>query len=384
MEDNPMTNLLIVPPLPTSVWVNHVMPFLPDRISFNRLQCTSRDIYSASKHLINTGKITPPWPKTSFQVGAGVHSVAFSPNGGLLASADRNIHILDSNYGRFVTLEGHTRSIQSVKFSPDGKILASVIGGARTTRLWSLADHSYRELGGYDEEGHGQTVIVIALSPDGACLASGGSEGRIHLWNVNDGTCTRIIRHVRLGYSIRSVAFSPDGRTLAAVGVCDGIICFWNLLNDGNNDMAATIVDAHGHTAVYDISYSLDGRYLASGGYDSIRLWNATDHSCVAILEGHAECVRSVSFSPNGKLLVSGSNDGSIRLWSVENKTCLLVLPNHHIGAVITSVAFTPNGQTLASGGSDRTVRLWNPREEKIRDKQYDWEKLIRLWNCKP
>jgi WD40 repeat protein len=381
MEDDPRSNLLIVPPLPTSIWVNHVMPLLPDRISFNRLQRTSRQIYSASKHLINTGKITPPWPNISLRVGSRVNAVAFSPDGGLLASGsgDRLVRIWDRHYGRCVTLEGHTGSIRSVKFSPDGNIIASA-STDRTIRLWILADHSYRVL-----EGHHEAVITIAFSPDGACLASGDGDGKILLWDVNDGTCTSIIGDGSL-YPIWSVAFSPDGRTLATTGrQVDGIICFWDLLwdllNDGNNDMASTIVETH-PLMVNDITYSLDGQYLASGGGgNNIQLWNATDHSCVAVLEeGHRNGVHSVSFSPNGKLLVSGSDDGSIQFWSVESEMCLLVLPI--IGAIY-SVTFSPNGQTLASGG-DQTVRLWNPREELNRDKDYLLEHLIHLWNCKP
>jgi hypothetical protein len=204
----------------------------------------------------------------------------------------------------------------------------------------------------------------------------------IRLWDVGDGRCTRILSYDNIDF-IWSAAFSPDGRTLAAAGRAAGaMICFWDLLNDRNNVMPATTVDLDERN-VSAIIYFPDGQYLACGADESIQLWNVTDHSCLPVLHGDFDEVRSVSFSPNSKLLASGSYDGSIRLSSVEKKTCLLVLPNPHFTG-ICSVAFSPNGQTLASGGVDETVRLWNPCEEKHRDEQCDWEKLICLWNCKP
>ena len=101
--------LLDVPPLPTTIWVNQVLPFLADRKSFNDLARTSKEIHNISQQLIAARKITPPWPNTSIWVGSrSACSVAFSPDGGLLASGcqDRKVRIWNSSNGRCITLEG--------------------------------------------------------------------------------------------------------------------------------------------------------------------------------------------------------------------------------------------------------------------------------------
>jgi WD40 repeat protein len=313
-----------LPLLPTSVWVNHVLPFLPDRKSFNNLSCSSKEINDASKQLITAEKITPPWPKTSIFVGSCVNAVAFSSNNGLLASGSEDglVRIWDRIYGRLVTLEeGVNINCNSVKFSPDGNILASGSDDG-VIRLWSLADHSCRVFGG------GAEILSTAFSPDGACIATGNVYGETNVWSVNDCSCKRTMRDRRLSL-ICSVVFSPDGRTLAASGFNDdvgdrsetGTISFWGLTDEANTQRAAAIINdsSPGALCMTAISYSPDGRCLASGSEGGVvKLWNATDRICVAVLQSNGQNIRSVSFSPNGRLLVSGSDDGNIRLWSVE------------------------------------------------------------------
>eukprot|EP00978_Attheya_sp_CCMP212_P001376 scaffold2881_cov45-Attheya_sp.AAC.1 len=324
--------------------------------------------------------------KVSIRVGSSACSVAFSPDGGLLASGcqDRRVRIWNCSNGRYITLAGHTSFINSVKFSIDRNILASA-SSDRTIRLWRLADHSCQFLEGHEEE-----VRDIAFSPDGAYLASGDNNGFVRLWDLNYGRCIRTLRDERLGM-IYSVAFSPDRRTIASAGQNGGdgtgTISFWVLSDHAFTSHIATAIidDIDNDGMVRTISFSPDGWYLASVDNDAeapVRLWNVTDHSCVGSLQGHDfPAFTSISFSPNGKLLVSASTDSSIQLWSVENKTCLLVLPNRHIVKIggFSSVTFTPDGRTLATGCGD-VVRLWNPHEERQRDKQFDWKEIVRLW----
>lgn len=168
---------------------------------------------------------------------------------------------------------------------------------------------------------------------------------------------------------------------------------FWVLLDDvftSHIRSTDSIDDIDDYGMVRAISFSSDGQHLALVDNDAeapVRLWNASDHSCVgSFLQGRDyPAITSISFSPNGKLLVSASYDSSIsiQLWSLENKTCLVVLPNHHIVQIgsVSSVTFTSDGQMLTTGGGD-IICLWNPHEERQRDKQFDLKEIVRLWKA--
>jgi WD40 repeat protein len=382
------------PEIPPIIFVEHILPMLPDRKSWNSLRSASKEIHNTSKGLIENGKFTPPWPLTSFEVTSKLDSVAFSPDGALLAYGgdDGIVRIWNGRDGQYTQLEGHAGGfITCLAFSTDGTILASA-SKDKTIRLWTLADRSCRVL-----EGHGDWVTSVAFSKDGLSVAGGCLDGSSRIWNAGSCMCTRVLSSIHISY-VRSIGFSPDGGLLVSAGgklyddddgneQVAGRILLWDI--SGENDIAVptiivpTVIDAH-EDEVNAIAYSPDGRYLASGGDDcTVKVWNIADNSCAARLQGHTVEIWSVCFSPNSKILASGSSDGSVRLWNGDacDGSCLVHLLSHHRRSV-HSIAFSPNGRTLASGGTDRTVRLWNPNEQKqMNQHKGAWDKLILLWN---
>jgi WD40 repeat protein len=375
----------VLPRIPVNVIMEHMLPLL-DRASFNRLCSAYKEIHNASR------KMTPPWPQKRLQAGSSVWSTAFSPDGEVLACGckDGIIHIWDRKDGRCTRLEGHTGFIPGLSFSPNGKTLASGCVDGGTIRLWNLTDNSYRIL-----KGHTSGVLSVPFAPNGPWLASGSSDGSIRIWHVIDGNCAKVLRDERLDF-IWSLAFSPDGTTLASggsgvVGVVEdgevedievGVILLWDL-SDENDSSTLLFQSQESGSEIMSIAYSPDGQYLAAGGTDlKVQLWNVANRSLQRVFKGHKDCIRSVCFSPNGKILASASDDWCVRLWDVQAKNggCLVNLSKHHRSLVL-SVSFSPCGRTLVSGCFGGNVQLWNPFEESKRDKKVDWEKIYRLWN---
>jgi len=236
-----------------------------------------------------------------------VRCLAFQRGGKLLASGSSDCTIKLWNIFTqklTATLKGHKPAVHSLSFSPDGKTLAS--GGQDSTiRLWDVGTgKNSTTLKGPEDVGWS-----VAFSPDGKLLASSG-DGTIKLWDT--ATWEKIA--TLDGSLVIHIAFGPDGKKLAAG--CyghDSPIRAWDLSK--TKLIAAFPLDSPRYLT--SIAFSPDGRTLAvsEGGLFYVSLWDVKTGKAISRLKGHKDVVTSVAFSPDGKFLASGSGDKTVKIW---------------------------------------------------------------------
>ncbi|MEV6523332.1 caspase family protein [Longispora sp. NPDC051575] len=249
------------------------------------------------------------------------------------------------------SLTGHTKTVHSIAFHPNGHLLATA-SEDNYVRLW---DPDNRTPAGLLD--HSVPVYAVAFHPQGELLATGSQDNKVRLWDVSSGKRIgeRLVGHSKAVYAL---AFHPEGILLAS-GSFDGDVRLWEPLSGRASGAVLT-----GHRqAVYAVAFSPDGKLLASGSRDrQVRFWNPfTNLEAGSPLTGHTGPVHAVAFHPGGRLLATAGEDATVRLWDLRTHQLVGRPLNGHTGTV-HSVAFHPGGELMATAGYDCTVRLWNPR----------------------
>jgi WD40 repeat protein len=230
-------------------------------------------------------------------------------------------------------------------FSPDVRIIAS--SEASTIYLSNVT--TGQEINRFFTD-YGD-IDAIAFSPDGTTLAVANQDKSIALLDVKTG---QIIGQPLLGHKgiVTSISFSPDGNKLASVSYDDAII-LWDV--DSHLPIDSPLSEK-----AWIAAFSPNGKFLATSGGTTIILWDLSKHPPLGqSLTGHENSVNSLTFSPDGKTLASGSQDATIRFWDVTTGTQIdQLFPEQN--EPIYSIAFSPDGKILASVNTDYTISLWD------------------------
>ena len=327
---------------------------------------------------VNTGD-----EKVSFQGSQFVGgSMCFSPDGKTLASAGQlinsgilvEIKLWDTKTGREkATLKAHKGDINSVSFSPDGKTLASASDDG-TIKLWDVRT--------------GQEIVVlrgtvehdvnsVVFGPDGKTLASGSEDKTVRIWNIQPKP-ERITFKANSG--LESVSFSLDGRTLATSSSGFEQIQLWDVKTGREKPIPIKSKDS------WAVSLSPDGTTLASSGMGFvskktrrppgiIELWNLKTGKRLATFLSHTRTVVDLSFSPDGKTLASAGLDETIKLWDMKTLKEIMTLKNNKRG--VWCVRFSPDGKTLASASDGDGIKLWDVKTGQEKANLKVWARSV-------
>jgi WD40 repeat protein/DNA-binding XRE family transcriptional regulator len=308
-------------------------------------------------------------PLTATSPFNGVHAVAFSRSGNLLAIAcgDGTVRLWNPATGRPVLAplqigSGPLAGVSAVAFSAGGKLAIGAVDG--TVRQWNPA--TGQPTGNTLQTGSGPAggVITVAFSRDGKLLAIADNDGTVWLWNPATRRPAGAPLRPSARYPVLGVAFSPDGKLLAT-GSEDGTVQLWNTAT--RRPDGAPLHASAQHLGVHAVAFSPNGNLLAAADGDgTVRLWNPATRRPAGVLQtgtGPSTGVQALAFSRDGKLLATADGDGTVQLWNTATRRRVATLHTTTSSSVygVPAVAFSPDGKLLASGEGDGTVRAWNP-----------------------
>ena len=287
-----------------------------------------------------------------------VFAVSLTPDGKQVVSGsgDNTLRVWDTETGRCLSiLKGHTALVSSVSLTPDSQ---RVVTGSwdNTLRIWDFKTGQCLNI----MKGHTDKINSINLTPDGHLIVSGSDDATLRIWDNRTGQCLRTLDNSPK--KVMSVCISPDGqRAISGDERSSEIetLKVWDL-QTGKCLQTLTGHERIHYVGVPSVSLTPDGKYVVSGStsIDALRLWDLQTGQCMKTLRGHADDVWSVSLTPDGKRAISGSCDNTLRLWNLKTGQCLKTLEGH--AGRVYSVSMTPDGRRAVSGSSDNTIKVWD------------------------
>lgn len=283
-----------------------------------------------------------------------------------------------------VNLTGHLGTVNQVIFSPTQRYLASA-GEDGTVRLWSLKSHDAERVLRWQPEAPdakaqqpgdkgvksspNPEINAIAFSPDGKLLAAiAKGFDQIKIWSVESGMLQFNLNGT--GGSIKQLAFSPDGKWLAAIGAAQTAY-LWRV-SDGQ------LQHRLAHTSdLVDIAFSPDGTKLLTGSDTVAQLWNVSQGRLLQVWQTPAQA-KAVSFNPNGQRVAIALSSGDIYQWQIgtqfskpsvkpELNQAAIGQPIRTLSPSLERVIFSPDGQSLAAIDQSNDVSVWDTASTKLR-----------------
>lgn len=254
-------------------------------------------------------------------------------------------------------------------FSPDGRNL--IFGRGNDVVIWDFVNDKSVKL-----MGHQGSVASVAVDPAGEKIATGGTDGKILVWDV--ASREKILEYTghnpmnrRSGAKetqvVRDLCFSPEGEKIVSTAYVNSPFAdeikpevkIWSV------ESGRTITSLHGDHdwgrsfSILCVAFSPDGSRIATGSFDkNVRIWNARTGREIRAIEGHSNNVLGVAFSPDSKRLASASTDGTLAVWDVATGKELTRLTGHK--NPVFSVQFSHSGKRIISGCCDQTVKIWH------------------------
>jgi WD40 repeat protein len=300
----------------------------------------------------------------SFEAGELVRSIAFAPDGRVLAAAGGNshdfaVHLWNVPSGEPLgTLDGHTGIVWGIAFSPDGELLVSV-SSDKKAKIWDWRNGKLLQSLDFPGE-----AVSVTFSPDGQTLAVGGVdelEGQIQhatIWTFSVGSWKPLLKLPEY-LDIAALVYSPNGRWLVGGGTSrnvqvwrasDGTSVF--TLNH-SHQVTKAVISPDGSTVATATCQTTVNEECSEGG---VWLWDLATGRLLNRLAGFPDVVEGVAFSVDGSSLIAASRDGTVRVYATEDyQPRFEATPPGGNGVL----ALSSDGGFLATGGANGAVHVW-------------------------